>query len=103
MGWMLEGAGIAARGPRGRLRRKGLLGVWLWTLRVWQRDDSEDLSATMAALDQALARAEQAENWLGGRRGSPAADAPSGPVRDPEGEALFEVPPDEPPPEQLPE
>ena len=79
LGWMLEGAGIGASGPRGQLRCKGLLAVWLWTLRAWQRDDSEDLSATMAALDQALSRAEQVESWLGGRRetGAPAPESPS--------------------------
>jgi hypothetical protein len=73
MGWMLEGAGIAATGPLGRLRSKGLLGVWLATVRAWSADTSEDLSATMAALDRALRRAEQVEGWLSGRR--PAADA----------------------------
>jgi ubiquinone biosynthesis protein COQ9 len=88
MGWMLEGAGISARGPRGRLRRKGLLAVWLWTLRAWQRDESEDLGATMAALDHALARAEEAEQWLGGRRRAP-----------PEPPQAAAPPPEPPPPE----
>ena len=46
---------------------KGLLAVWLWTIRAWRTDDSEDLSATMAALDAALRRAEQAAEWLGWR------------------------------------
>lgn len=86
MGWMLEGAGISARGPHGTLRAKGLLAVWLWTLRAWRRDDSDDLAATMAALDQALLRAEQAEEWLGGRRGAGAAATPPA-------EAPFEEPP----------
>ncbi len=95
MGWMLEGAGISARGPRGLLRRKGLLAVWLWTLRAWQRDDSEDLSGTMAALDQALSRAEQAENWLGGR--GRAAGPPIPP--EPAGEPPFDSPPGGLPPE----
>ena len=60
MGWMLEAAGIAAAGPFGRLRAKGLLAVWLWTLRAWRGDGSEDLAPTMAALDRALAQAGQA-------------------------------------------
>jgi hypothetical protein len=64
MGWMLEGAGISSHGPLGRLRRRGLLAVWLWTLRAWQHDESADLGATMAALDQGLSRAEEAEQWL---------------------------------------
>ena len=84
MGWMLEGAGISGRGPRGQLRRKGLLAVWLWTLRAWQRDDSEDLSATMAALDQALSRADAAENWLHRRHDAPAEPPPPEPPQQPE-------------------
>lgn len=64
MGWLLAAAGVGRCGPRGRLRRKGLLAVWLWTLRAWSRDESEDLAATMAALDQGLARAERAASWL---------------------------------------
>lgn len=72
MAWMLEAAGVATGGPLGRLRRKGLLAVWLWTLRAWRHDDSEDLSATMAALDQALTRAASAAEWLA-HRPAPAA------------------------------
>lgn len=60
MGWMLEGAGVSARGFRGELRKRGLLAVWAWTVRSWLRDESEDLSPTMAALDHALMRADQA-------------------------------------------
>jgi hypothetical protein len=68
MAWMLEGAGISTAGPMGALCAKGLLAAWLWTLRAWRRDASDDLSATMAALDQALSRAEDAASWLGPRR-----------------------------------
>lgn len=80
MGWMLEAAGISAHGPLGYLRRKGLLGVWLWTLRAWMRDESEDLSATMAALDQGLSRAAMLARCLPGGRASDdsAPDAPAG-------------------------
>ena len=92
LGWLLEGAGIAAGGPRGKLRRQGLLAVWLWTLRAWQRDDSEDLSATMAALDQALGRAEQAESWLGGRDAGTAAE----PAGEPAADLPFAAPPEDP-------
>jgi ubiquinone biosynthesis protein COQ9 len=76
MGWMLEGAGIDATGPRGLLRRKGLLAVWLAAVNAWRTDANEDLSATMAALDRALGRAEQVEGWLSGRRA--AAEPPAG-------------------------
>ena len=68
MRWMLETAGISATGLRGEVRVRGLTAVWLWTLRAWQGDASEDLSATMAALDTALRRAEQAAEWLGWHR-----------------------------------
>ena len=67
MHWMLEAAGIATRGIHGELRVKGLVAVWLWTIRAWRTDESEDLSATMAALDAALRRAESAAGWLGWR------------------------------------
>jgi ubiquinone biosynthesis protein COQ9 len=70
MAWMLEGAGISARGPLGRLRTRGLLLVWLAGVRAWRNDTSPDLSATMAALDRALTRAEQVEGWLACRRRS---------------------------------
>jgi hypothetical protein len=83
MAWMLEGAGISARGLRGKLRTDGLLLVGLVGLRAWMDDTSEDLSATMAAVDRALRRAEEAEGWLSGRRGGraepPAADEPPPP------------------------
>jgi AcrR family transcriptional regulator len=69
MAWLLEGAGIGAAGPAGALRAAGLLAVWTWTVRAWERDTSEDLSATMAALDGALLRAERAAGWLAPRGG----------------------------------
>jgi len=98
MRWMLEGAGISAVGPIGTLRAKGLLAVWLWTLRAWQRDATDDLSATMAALDQALSRAEGAMSWLG-RRQRPAQEPPEGTdasatdAPEPPGERPQEIPP----------
>ncbi len=67
MRWILEAAGIPTRGLRGELRVRGLAAVWLWTVRAWRTDESADLSATMAALDHALRRAEQAAGWLDGR------------------------------------
>ncbi len=67
MRWMLEAAGVPTDGVRGELRVKGLVAVWLWTVRAWRSDVSEDLSATMAALDAALSRAESAAQWLGWR------------------------------------
>jgi ubiquinone biosynthesis protein COQ9 len=87
MRWMLQAAGVPATGLRGRVQVRGLLAVWLWGMRAWQRDETADLSGTMAALDTALSRAEQAAGWLGGRSGDTAETA------DPEPET-----PDEPAP-----
>jgi hypothetical protein len=64
MGWMLQGAGVKTAGLSGLLATEGLVAVWLYALNAWQRDDSLDLSTTMAALDRALSRAEQAANWF---------------------------------------
>lgn len=91
-GWLLAGAGIEATGPRGRLRAKGLLAVWLATVHAWKRDASDDLAHTMAALDRALQRAERVEGWLSGRRPAPESAA------EPPAESAAEPPP-EPPPE----
>lgn len=96
MRWMLDAVGVGTHGLRGELRVRGLVAVWLWTVRTWQRDDSADLSTTMAALDSALHRAESAASWLGGgaSRGTgdvsaepglpdePSAGAPEDPVPD---------------------
>ena len=64
MRWMLDAAGCRTDGLRGVLAVRGLTAVWLWTVRAWERDDSPDLSGTMAALDAGLRRAEQAASWL---------------------------------------
>jgi ubiquinone biosynthesis protein COQ9 len=80
MGWMLEAAGVKTTGLRGILATDGLIAVWLYALNAWQRDDSPDLSTTMAALDRALARAEQAANWFA----RPAPPPESGPKPFPE-------------------
>jgi hypothetical protein len=66
MGWLLRAAGVPAEGVIGLARRKGLLAVWLWTLRAWREDETEDLGRTMAALDTALARAAQVARSLPG-------------------------------------
>ena len=90
MRWMLEAAGVRASGIRGELRVRGLMAVWLWAVRAWQADESEDLAATMAALDTALRRAEQAAEWLGWRAGP--SEAPEPPAADSTTEAS-EIPP----------
>lgn len=85
MRWMLEAAGIPASGISGELRVRGLVAVWLWTVRAWRGDETEDLSATMAALDVALRRAGQAAEALGWR--GRAAEPPAEPPAEPEGQA----------------
>jgi ubiquinone biosynthesis protein COQ9 len=56
--WMLNAAGIAGDGPGGLLRVKGLLAIYARVFPIWLKDDEPGLSATMAALDKRLARAE---------------------------------------------
>jgi hypothetical protein len=83
MGWMLGAAGISAAGPLGRLRAKALVAVWLWTVRAWRADDSADLAATMAALDQALTRAGELQSWLRRKPAATVAAAESPPSDEP--------------------
>ncbi len=70
MAWLLSGVGVQTSGLRGTLRVQGMQLLWLATIRAWQHDESEDLSASMAALDHALNRAAQAENTLAETFGS---------------------------------
>jgi len=58
MAWTLEAARIAPWGPLAPLQLKGMGLIYFSVLRVWLKDDSEDLSPTMAALDKALSRAD---------------------------------------------
>jgi len=83
MGWMLDAAGVAPIGLRGAIAVQGLVAVWFYTLRAWEKDDTADVSATMAALDRALDRAEQAARWV--QRAAPE-PAPAGPKPFPEPE-----------------
>lgn len=70
MKWMLDAAGIPSQGLTGQLRIHGLLAVWAYALRAWERDQGSDLPATMAAVDRALDRALQAEGLLPFNRAS---------------------------------
>jgi hypothetical protein len=71
MRWMLQAAGVTAAGLRGEFQAKGLTAIWYWGLRTWERDETEDLTATMATVDSALARAGRVASWLHGRRPEP--------------------------------
>jgi AcrR family transcriptional regulator len=68
MRWMLHAAGQSTTGLRGAMRVKGLVAVWTWTSRTFVRDESEDLSATMAALDTTLGRVHRVAAWISGER-----------------------------------
>jgi hypothetical protein len=92
MRWLLDACGARTAGLAGELRVRGLVAVWLWTVRAWQNDESADLSTTMAALDRALGYAERAAGWLGGS--SSAASVPPEPE--------LNLPPEPLPPDPLP-
>jgi AcrR family transcriptional regulator len=61
MRWMLEAADISTAGLTGAIAVRLTAGAYLATSRVWQRDDSPDLTRTMSALD---ARLRRIERWL---------------------------------------
>jgi hypothetical protein len=60
MGAMLEAASIASDGLSGAARQNGLIAIHYAVSRVFDKDESQDLSATMAALDRRL---KMAEKW----------------------------------------
>lgn len=64
MARMLDAAELQSAGLQGSLRAAGLAGVWLMTLRAWEKDETVDMGPTMAALDRALDRAEQTARSL---------------------------------------
>ncbi len=106
MRWMLEAAGIPAHGHLGEVRTRALVGMWLYVLRTWRGDSSEDLAATMAALDRALNFAARAETWLpaGLRTAAPAPAEPAAaePAPEPPPEPPGGPPPMPPPPPPMP-
>jgi AcrR family transcriptional regulator len=59
MVWMLEKAGVSSAGLKGRVRAAGLDMIMLSALRVWLKDESEDMASTMAHLDRQLGRADR--------------------------------------------
>jgi hypothetical protein len=102
MRWMLDAAGVPTHGRLGQVRARALVGIWLYALRAWQGDTSEDLAATMAALDRGLDFAARAESWLPAGLRTPApAEAeppPDGPLpRDPQSGTIAEELPPMPP------
>lgn len=59
---MLETAGFSSSGIRGLLRVQGLMAIYLAGLRAWCRDDSKDLTKTMAEIDKRLGQAAKISN-----------------------------------------
>jgi len=55
----LEAAGLASDGLPGALRQNGLLAIHYAVSRAFDKDDTADLSKTMAALDSRLKTAER--------------------------------------------
>ena len=60
MAAMLEAAGVPARGLPGAVRQNGLMAIYAAASRVFEKDETADLSKTMAALD---GRLKTAERW----------------------------------------
>jgi len=60
MAAMLEAAAVPSDGLSGALRQNGLLAIHYAVSRVYDKDDTADLSKTMAALDSRL---KMAERW----------------------------------------
>lgn len=85
---MLLAAGLEPRGLAGIAQVKALSAVWIATLRDFLRDESEDLSPTMAALDGRLRRLESLIGRMPFRRRGRAAEDPlNEPPAPPAGEA----------------
>ena len=61
MAAMLEAASVPSEGLTGALRQNGLLAIHYAVSRVYEQDDTADLSKTMAALDSRL---KTAERWM---------------------------------------
>jgi AcrR family transcriptional regulator len=81
MGWLLEAAGVTSTGIRGELAKRGLAIVWGYGTQAWLKDESPDLTATMAAVDTALNRADSIAARF---TPAPPDDAPFTPPPEPE-------------------
>jgi len=64
MSHLLTAAGINTNGIAGALRVTGMVGCYLYVVRTWKDDDSDDLGKTMAALDKALDKCEMFNNSI---------------------------------------
>ena len=84
MAAMLEAASVASDGLPGALRQNGLLAIHYAVSRVFDRDDTQDLSKTMAALDDRLKTAERWSQLFDRYAKSPTTDVPPAPPVSPE-------------------
>ncbi len=64
MSRVLEAVGISTSGMIGCARITAITGIYLYALKTWKKDGSADLAKTMAALDNALDKAEMVYNSL---------------------------------------
>ena len=69
----LDRAGARGSGLTSLIRTNGLALIYANAFRVWLKDDSPDMGATMAALDRGLQRAEALVSACPGRRRTAAA------------------------------
>lgn len=67
MRWIANAAGINTRGVRGIICIKGLAAIWAYSLKYWMKDQSADLSATMAALDKSIKKAGNIAPYVVGK------------------------------------
>jgi hypothetical protein len=65
MNWVLESVGVDTNGLQGFVKIIGLTGVYIKVLNDWIKDDSEDMSKTMASLDKALDQGQALGGYLG--------------------------------------
>ncbi|MEQ8193814.1 MAG: TetR/AcrR family transcriptional regulator, partial [Rhodospirillales bacterium] len=65
---MLEAAGLSSAGCAGTVKANGLAVIYLNAFRVWLRDDTQDMSKTMATLDKSLRQADRLAAMLFIRR-----------------------------------
>jgi AcrR family transcriptional regulator len=77
MALMLEAAAVPSDGLAGALRQNGLLAIHYAVSRTFDRDESADLSKTMAALDGRLKSAERWAQWLERQRKTGKPEEPS--------------------------
>ncbi len=62
--WMLAAARIAHTGLQGELKVQAVGAVLVATFWTWSRDESEDMGATMAAVDRSLRGCERVMGWV---------------------------------------